>query len=190
MDNALTDNDLMLRFSRTGDEAAFAALVRRWDGRVLAFLTKAAGDYHAALDLRQEVFIRLYRYGRTYDPAYAFTTWFFRIVSNVLNTWRAKQARLPRPTTGNGPTGGAQENPRRSAILHEIGGGIEKAVAELSPKERELVLLRLHLELSYREIGEILNEPETTVKSRFYSILGRLRGALEPHAENVRSYAG
>ena len=77
-----TDREIMAAYTRTGDPGAFEHLVRRWDDRVFGFLAKATGDLEAAKDLRQEVFIRLYRHGASYDPQFAFTTWFFRIFSN------------------------------------------------------------------------------------------------------------
>src|SRR5690606_40458799 len=81
----------MERFSRKGVTAAYAELVRRWDRRVLSFLYKACGDYESAKDLRQEVFVRVFRYGAGFRPEYAFTTWLFRIASNTMNTWKRKE---------------------------------------------------------------------------------------------------
>ena len=73
----------------------------------------------------------------------------------------------------------AAAGPRDFAARDEARGKIDDAVAELADTDRELLLLRLDLELSYREIGKILNMPETTVKSKFYKLLGRLRKSLE-----------
>lgn len=180
-----TDTELMLRFSRWRDESAFEQLVRRWEGPVFSYLAKAAGNWHAAGDLRQEVFIRVYRYGRTYNPDYKFTTWLFRIASNVLSTWRKKQRRggmLDR-FRRNGDEAfeiaDTAAGPREFAARVEARGKIDEAVAELADADRELLLLRLDLELSYREIGKILDMPETTVKSRVYKLLARLRKSLE-----------
>ena len=180
-----TDTELMLRFSRWGDESAFEHLVRRWEGPVFSYLAKAAGNWHAAGDLRQEVFIRVYRYGRTYNPDYKFTTWLFRIASNVLSTWRRKQRRggmldwFRRNGDEALDVADAAAGPRDFAARDEARGKIDDAVAQLDAGDRELLLLRLDLELTYREIGEILDMPETTAKSRFYKLLERLRKSLE-----------
>ena len=186
---AATDKALMRRLKRRHDDGAFETLVRRWDARVLAFLTKASGDREAAKDLRQEVFIRLYRYGATYNPEYSFPTWLFQIASNVLSTWQAKEARgLQRlwkfeeeaariPLADPGP------GPRELAALDELNGRIEAAMKQFTLKERQLLLLRLDLELSYPEIATIMGAPETTVKSRFYSALKRLRSKIQETQE-------
>ena len=83
----------MIRIGRRRDRGAFEELARRWDGRVLAYLAKSCGDLDAAEDLRQEAFVRLWRHGGRYDPRFAFSTWLFRVVGNVLRTWRAAQGR-------------------------------------------------------------------------------------------------
>jgi RNA polymerase sigma-70 factor (ECF subfamily) len=69
-------------------------------------------------------------------------------------------------------------NPRDRAVASELNRKVRNAVGRISSTERELLLLRMDLDLSYREISEILGIPESTIKSRFYKILGRLRQSL------------
>jgi RNA polymerase sigma-70 factor, ECF subfamily len=182
------DTELMTRFSQLGDRAAFEELARRWDRRVLAFLSKSCGDAEAAHDLRQEVFIRIYRYGASYDPRFRFTTWLFRIAANVLRDWLARQARdreLARSGQGK-PDLPAMDPPdpapaqSERMMVAEADDALRAMLARLSPDERELILLRFDAGMSYREIGEIRHVPETTVKSRIYKLLGRLRRQLDP----------
>lgn len=184
MHEAPSDQDLMKRFCRRRDLKAFELLVHRWDRPVVSFLAKASGNREAAEDLRQEVFLRVYKYAGTYKPGYPFTTWLFRIASNVLATWRAKQARErrfewpPEDSAAAADVADAAPGPRERAALGEISDEVDAAVARLSAPERELILFRLGMNLSYREIGAILDTPETTIKSRFYGLLGRLRKSL------------
>ena len=179
----------MRRLKRCRDDGAFETLVLRWDARVLAFLAKASGDREAAKDLRQEVFIRLYRFGSTYDPEYSFPTWLFQIASNVLSTWHAKEARGLRrlwkfeEEGGRIPLADPGPGPRELAALDELNGRIEEAMKQFTLKERQLLLLRLDLELSYPEIANIMGAPETTVKSRFYSTVKRLRSKIQETEE-------
>jgi RNA polymerase sigma-70 factor (ECF subfamily) len=171
----------MEMFARDGDRAAYEELVRRWDSRLVAFLMKASGNFEAARDLRQEVFLRIYKYGSTYDPAFAFTTWMFRIVNNVLATWRqreAKRAFTPWDADRLAQAPDFARGPRERAELKGVGHEIRDAIARLESAERELILLRLDLELSYKEISDILGEPETTLKSRFYALMRRLKELL------------
>lgn len=184
------DRALMEGFALHGSRTAYEALVRRWDDKLLAFLVKATGDSEAAKDLRQEVFLRVYRFGAGYDPRYAFTTWFFRIVRNVIIDWQKARAR----PAGNAGSGGcelesvrdARPHPRTQAERTEIVDTVNRALATFSVEERELLLLRLQFELSYREIGEVCGVPESTAKGRIYALLGRVREALETlHAEYI-----
>jgi len=180
-----SDRDLILRFNGRNDRRAFEELVHRWDGRVIAFLVKASGNPEVAKDLRQEVFVRLYRYGRTYDPRFSFPTWLFRIATNVLKSWGARRNRWDRVQSSlDGETEfpdpvDSSPNPRESAALGEMEDRVGAAIGELSVEDRELLLLHLDLDFSYREIGEIQDTPETTVKSRFYKVLQRLRQELK-----------
>ncbi len=184
----------MKRFCRRRDLKAFEMMVHRWDRPVLSFLAKASGNREAAEDLRQEVFLRVYKYAGTYKTGYPFTTWLFRIASNTLATWRAKQARgqafqWPQDHGAEAPeVPDAAPGPRERAALSEIGKEVDAAVARLSAPERELVLLRLGMNLSYREISAILDTPETTIKSRFYGLLGRLRKSLGQTAAQQRMH--
>lgn len=185
------DRNLMLRFSRKNDRKAFDSLVRRWDRPVLSFLAKASGDYHAAQDMRQEVFLRVYRYGDTYKPEYTFTTWLFRIACNVMSTWRKKASRGSAfmdalPDEGEllvDPAPGPREHAERG----ELGEDIESMLGELSADDRALIVLRLGLEFTYGEIAEVFGTPETTVKSRFYTALTRLRSTLGEQTKRERS---
>lgn len=182
----LSDRELMRAYAQTGDRDACAALVTRWDGRVFGYLAKCTGDVEAAKDLRQEVFLRLYRYGNTYDDAYAFTTWFFRIVSNVLATWKRSNGRL-HPVSIHGLESRHADHaagPSERAHWREVGDFVRAALDRLTPEDRELLLLRLDLERSYREIGEIVGAPETTVKSRIYLLFAGLRNELKDTRES------
>ena len=175
-----SDKELMLRVGRQ-DHAALEELLRRWDRRVLTYLAKVCGDREAAQDLRQEVFIRVYRYGATYNPDYAFTTWLFRIVRNVMSSWRVRQSRTPRAAatgieemTLHDPALGPSDKAAQSESVLRV----RQAVGQLAPHEQELIVMRMYMNMNYREIAEIMDIPETTIKSRFYVLLGRLRETL------------
>lgn len=175
---ALDDRDLMVRTRRSDGAEGFAELVNRWDRRVLSFLTKASGDPEAAKDLRQEVFLRVHRYRASYDPTYAFSVWLFRIVSNVLCTWQTKQRRRRLVGVPTEEPADPSPSPSDCASRAEVADQVRAVIGKLSPGERELLLLRFDLELSYREIAEIQGAPETTVKSRVYTVLQHLRKSL------------
>ena len=175
-DGRQSDSDLVVAFGKRQNISAYEELVHRWDHRVLAFLVKTTSDYEAAQDLRQEVFLRVFRY------EYAFTTWFFRIVRNVLSTWRSKESRRLRLMTSDDEDSkivDLRPTPRDRASTSESVELLREAIDRLAPPEREVLLLRFDLGMSYREIAEIQEAPETTIKSRVYKLLTELKIALE-----------
>lgn len=186
VDHELSDRDLMGAFTLRGDRAAFEALLRRWDRRIYAYLARASGDPDAAEDLRQEVFVRVFRHAGSYNPRFAFSTWLYKIAANVLSTWKVRRARreVPLDLTGNGgaypePRDPAPD-PRQRAAAAQAANGVRRAIDGLDVAERELLLLRFEMDMSYREIAEIHDAPETTIKSRIYKLLERLRDRVEP----------
>ncbi len=185
-----SDAELTVAFGRRQDLAAYEELVSRWDNRVLAFLVKSTRDFEAAQDLRQEIFLRVYRYAATYKPEFAYTTWFFRIVRNVLSTWRTKESKRLRIVERDEDSSrivDLRPSPRERAEIEERSRAVRVAIDTLQADERELLLLRFDLGLSYREIGEIHGSPETTIKSRVYKLLGELRDSMS--AENTTRWA-
>ena len=181
MTKSPSDRELMIQVGRRQDRGAFEELARRWDGRVLAFLAKSRGDLDAAEDLRQEAFVRLWRHGGRYNPRFAFSTWLFRIVGNALRSWRAAEGRRGAAVVREVETaqpGDVAPNPREALARKESAGRVREALARLTVEERELLLLRFDLDFTYRQIGQILEAPETTVKSRLYKLLGQLRREL------------
>jgi RNA polymerase sigma-70 factor (ECF subfamily) len=183
----------MVAFGRSRDERLFVELVRRWDERLLRFLARASGDVEAAKDLRQDVFVRVYQYAATFNGQNAFSTWLFRIALNRLHTWRGTVTKLNTlnehaGSYGSGNGLGRVKGPEEMAVQDEVEVAVRQELGRLEAGERELLLLRFQQDLSYREIGVILETPETTVKSRIYTILHRLREPLAGHRETMRSF--
>lgn len=176
-----TDKALIQAVGTANDRAAFDALVQRWDRRIFAFLAKAGGDVEAAADMRQDVFLRVWKYAATYNEAYAFSTWLYRIAHNVLHTWRAKRNgsyTFPLNEKEDTHEAPGSYRPDHSAITSEIDQRVRTAIDGFEVDDRELLLMRLQTEMPYREIGEVLGIPETTAKSRAYKLMSRLREQL------------
>jgi RNA polymerase sigma-70 factor (ECF subfamily) len=176
-----TDKALIQAVGTAQDRAAFDALVQRWDRRVFAFLAKAGGDVEAAADMRQEVFLRVWKYAASYNDSYAVSTWLYRIAHNVLHTWRAKRnGSYTFPLSDQEDTFEAPGSyrPDHSAITSEIDRRVRAAIDGFDVNDRELLLMRIQSEMPYREIGEVLGIPETTAKSRSYKLMAKLREQL------------
>lgn len=188
-----TDRDLIRAVGACRDYDALAELVRRWDRPIYDFLAKASGNLESAKDLRQEVFLRVFRHASTYDPRYAFTTWLFRIAVNQLRTWQSHERRPDRATVPlddvlDLPAMAEQyPPPDRLAMRVEMKERVRLTMNALEEHEREILLLRFQLDMNYREIGDVLGIPETTAKSRVYSLLLRLRDPLSDYRAAERT---
>lgn len=180
----------MVQLKCSQNPKALEEIIRRWDRRVTSFLVKACGDYDAAQDLRQEVFLRVYRYAHSYDPRFSFASWLFRIAGNVLKTWWRRHNNIEtmeEPLDENVAESLLRDpapDPRIQAHGREFESRLRSAISRMNPSQRELLLYRLDMDLTYREIAQIIGAPETTVKSRVYAIIEQLRRTLE-HSENL-----
>lgn len=180
------DPDAMLmRDFRSGDAGAFRRLLDRNGVVVYKLAFRYLGNSADAEDVVQEVFLRVYKAARDYEPTAKFSTWVYRITVNVcLNRLRASRAR---PTVSldpavlfddpgaTGPTGGRQPAPSARLEREELEERIRRALASLPETQRTAVLLRRFNEMSYEEIAEVM---ETTVPA-VKSLLARARQTLK-----------
>ena len=157
-----------VRAAIDGDLAAFEELVRTYQAAVWRFLKHLLGDRELAEDVTQETFLRVYQRLQSFRFDAKFSTWVFQIARNAgVDALRSRTRRLrlvdvaPRPAPAPDPHAGA-----------EVGA----ALASLSPKLREALLLVEILGLSYRETAMVLRVPEGTVKSRVFQARDRLIG--------------
>jgi RNA polymerase sigma-70 factor, ECF subfamily len=155
-----------IRAAMDGDLAAFERLVRRYQAHVWRFLRHLLGDAALAEDVTQETFLRLYQRLPTFAGRSKFSTWVFRVARNAgVDALRAARrhdrllAELPAARPGPAP------DARVEAMA---------AVASLSPKLREALLLVEVFGFAYREAAEVLRVPEGTVKSRVFQARVRL----------------
>ncbi|MCI0681731.1 MAG: sigma-70 family RNA polymerase sigma factor [Gemmataceae bacterium] len=173
------DHVLMERW-RLGDVRAFEALVRRWEGPVARFLARYGSDRDSAADATQEVFLRVFRSGSSYQPRTAFSTWLFQIALNVARD-AARRRRIPAMLPEHLLT--ADADPSAAVAKREAAAAVDRALAELPEPLRLVLVLRHYQGMSFAEISRVCDVPATTLKSRFAAALDRLRkslGALKP----------
>ena len=177
------DRDLIAS-ARLGDLLAFNSLIGRWERRVYAYLLRSTGNREDAMDVCQDVFLKAFRGLGGLASTDRFPGWLFRIAHNELVSAR----RRAKPTVGLRDFERAVElsTPPRSQ-LGEFGYGraelvflVEQALGSLPPKQREIVLLKVHHGFKFHEIAEIVGCPVSTAKSRLYAGLAALRKVLEP----------
>jgi len=159
-----------------GDRSAFDELVDRYQGPLFNAAYRITGSVDDAMDATQTAFVKAFEKLRTFDPRYRFFSWIYRIVVNqslnIVDRRRDESALEPELAAHGG-------SPEIAADDHDRARMLERALLELSPEHRAVVVLK-HLDgFSYQEIGDMLGVPEKTVKSRLFDARKRLRRILE-----------
>ena len=190
---ARTDVQLMLDV-KAGDEQSFALLLHRYRTPLVNFLFRMVRNREQAEDLAQEVFIRVYRARADYVPSAKFTTWLFRIATNLaLNSVRdtrhqRMEVSLDAPVTVDSEEGDerpldvAEKNPNiEEHLVQEVQREmIRHAIDKLPEKQRAAVLLHKYQDLDYGEISKILSCSESALKSLLFRAYETLRVELAP----------
>ena len=184
----------LLEAARAGDEAAFAELVRRYRNQITNYVYRLTNDYDAAVDLAQETFMRVFRAADRYRSSYAFSTYIYRIATNlaVSELRRRRRRRLvsltgffqPREQGGQpAEFDPADGRPLQDAALvdDERRRAVARAITTLPEKYRAPLVLRDVEERSYEEIAHILGMSEGTVKSRISRARSFLRDKLQAY---------
>jgi RNA polymerase sigma-70 factor (ECF subfamily) len=168
------DADLMARWQR-GDDAAFEALVRRWQQPMARFLFRLTGRADLVHDLCQEVFLRVHAARGGYREGGHFSGWLYRIALNV-----ARDARRGRHAPGPLAAEPADPAGATEAVCQqrELARLVAQAVAELPEPLRVVLALRHDEGLSFEAIARLTGTPASTLKSRFAAALRQLRDRL------------
>src|SRR5271166_957943 len=188
-----TDVQLMLDV-KSGDEASFALLLHRYRTPLVNFLYRMVRNREQAEDLAQEVFLRVYRARADYVPSAKFTTWLFRIATNLaLNSIRDNRyqkledsidspARIDSEDGDDRPLDVAEQHPNiEQHLVEDVRVKmIRHAIDKLPEKQRAAVLLHKYEELDYAEIAKILNCSESALKSLLFRAYEALRVELAP----------
>jgi RNA polymerase sigma-70 factor (ECF subfamily) len=165
------DNQLVER-CLAGQEEAWEDLVTVHTRRVYAICYRFTSSSHAAQDLTQEVFLRVFKSLKSYRVGEgSFTVWLSRLTRNLLidHYRRTKLERVTDSIEGQLPLlEGRTSSSRTDGLLagREASEMLQAALRKLSPELREAVILRDLEEMEYKEIAQVLDVPEGTVKSR------------------------
>jgi len=186
----ISDEQLMWRVQMDDDEGAFAGLMRRWEAPIQRLCLRMTGDAHRGEDLAQETFLRVYARRKDYQPSGKFSTWLWRIALNLCyDELRRRQRREESPLEHEGgePTApwiaslaAPEPAPDKSLADRERGELVREALLQLPEAYRTVLVLRHYEDLKFREIAEVLEVPEGTVKSRMAEALSRIARLLEP----------
>jgi RNA polymerase sigma-70 factor (ECF subfamily) len=184
-----SDAAIMLRVA-AGDEAGFNYLVEKYHRPMIHFLFRMVGNQAIAEELSQEVFLRVYRARDSYRAEAKFTTWLYRIATNLaVNHARdtkhermAKTVYLDEPDTETGTApdvADGEMTAEQSLLRDERMTAIRKHVMALPERQRMAVLMHKYQGMDYRQIGEVLKLSESATKSLLFRAYQTLRDKLK-----------
>jgi RNA polymerase sigma-70 factor (ECF subfamily) len=194
---ALRDPDVRLMLEvRDGSAAAFEELMLRFQGRLVTVLEHLVGDRDQAEDLAQEVFLRVYRARKSYQPEARFCTWLYAIAnhaaSNALRS-RSRRREVTLDARESGPFGAkplerlaqasSGQMPSRQLDKIEVRDIVRVALGSLNDRQRMAVLLSKFEEMSYADIAESMQLSPQAIKSLLSRARVNLREVLQPYLE-------
>jgi RNA polymerase sigma-70 factor, ECF subfamily len=187
---AMTRSDVQLMLDvKAGDDASFNLLLQKYRTPLINFLFRMVRDSATAEDLAQEVFLRVYRARKQYSPSAKFTTWLFRIATNLaLNSVRDNRHRqmdVSIDASVEDDEAPLQLPAREMRIDEHMierdrAEFIRQAISSLPEKQRVAVLLHKYEEMDYAEIAKILECSESALKSLLFRAYETLRVQLAP----------
>lgn len=175
------DVELMLRV-RIGDEAAFQALFRRHAAPLVGFVDRFFHNRAQSEEVVQEVFLKVYRARKRYEPRAKFTTWLYTIATRAcLNEVRRNRPRRTEPLEDDPDTAAAGTVPAADQMLEgrRLQELVERVLDRMPDSQRAAMLLVRFGACSYAEAAQILKTTEPAVKSLLFRATDELRQALE-----------
>ena len=185
----MSDADVMLRV-KAGDQTAFDFLVQKYRRAMVSFMYRMARNSAVAEDLAQEVFLRVYRSRENYEASAKFTTWLYRIATNLAVN-HARDTRHERPEVQvsldepDEETGTTVEVPDRSLNAEQAIVQRERMMAirlkvEALPEQQKLaVIMHKYQQMDYKQIAEVLKKSESATKSLLFRAYETLREQLK-----------
>lgn len=177
----------LMQAVRQGDMKAFEQLVEKHQAKVIGTVAKMIGDVGDAEDIAQQVFVRVWNSSSRYEPSARFTTWLFTITRNLAFNELRRRKRRPSAVQESSELGeGTYQVPDSRTKLpshyleeEETGAAIQRAIDALPQMQRMAVILRRYQDVSYEEIGKVLDLSVPAVKSVLFRARTELRERLK-----------
>ena len=186
-----SDAAIMLRV-REGDDSGFTFLIEKYRKPIIHFMYRMTSNQAVAEELAQEVFLRVYRSRESYRAEAKFTTWLYRIATNLgvnyardhKNERAAQNVYLDQPDaeTGTMPdVADVRVTAEQGLLRNERLAGIRAQVMALPERQRQAVIMHKYQEMDYREIGAVLKLSESATKSLLFRAYQTLRERLKDY---------
>ncbi len=184
-----TDAEVMLRV-KAGDQSAFDYLVQKYRRPLVSFMYRMARNTAAAEDLAQEVFLRVYRSRSSYEASAKFTTWLYRIATNLaVNHARDTRKERPEVTVSldepDEDTGSTLDvadgtiSAEEALVRRERMMAIRSKVEALPERQKLAVLMHKYQQMDYKQIADVLKLSESATKSLLFRAYETLREQLK-----------
>ena len=188
-DGGRSDAEIMLRV-KAGDDSAFEYLVQKYRRPMVSFMFRTAHSNAVAEDLAQEVFLRVYRSRESYEASAKFTTWLYRIATNLaVNHARDTRHERPENTVSldepDAQSGRTLDLPDRTPsaeatiVQRERVAAIRQRVQALPERQRMAVVMHKYQQMEYRQIADVLKLSESATKSLLFRAYETLREQLK-----------
>jgi len=185
-----SSDDQLVGLARKGDDRAFEELVERYKQKAYRIAFDFTRDRDEAKDLSQEAFLRAFTHLRNFDGRSSFYTWFYRILVNICLDYRRRKQRASTEELNEQIENQAEPSqlaptpvaPDEHASARQFSQRVGMALAELPPKQRTAFILKNHQGLSIREIAEMMQTAEGTVKVHLHRAVMALRERLAEFA--------
>ena len=185
-----SDIDLILRV-KSGDDSAFSEILKRYYNKILNYVYRYTNNRETSEDLTQEIFMRVHRSVKNYRPEAKFSTWLYKIATNLCLTEVATRAKKYTSSLDEVQQNvGSMEDEKSVDQLHvryrsEIKKMIFEAMNTLSEKERSAIMLCKYEQLSYDEVAQTLDCTVGAVKTYVYRGRMKLIDKLKPYLAEV-----
>jgi RNA polymerase sigma-70 factor (ECF subfamily) len=183
----LTDEELVISV-RSGDHQSLGVLVARWERPLFCFAYRMLQRHEDARDICQETFLRVLKKAHRFREGSKFSTWMYQIALNLCRDQLRKRRRwsmilsedreLNEQTDIPPDVRLAGDDPSLQVEKRQKTRALQLALKEIPPEQREVLIMKEYEGLKFKEIAEILDAPESTVKSRMYYGLTGLKTAL------------
>lgn len=183
-------DEILVKKAQKGDTDAFGELVRLHENRIYSLCLRMMGNPEDAMDAAQDAFIKAWEKLGKFRGESAFSTWLYRLATNTcldLIAARGKTAAVSLSDEEGGTFDTPDEAPTPQEALEqkERAAALKAAMDSLSDEARTMLILREGQGLSYEEIGNVLNLPPGTVKSRLFRAREKLREELLSKNGNI-----
>ena len=166
----------LLEDCKRGDRQALGSLVRRYERPVYNAAFRMLGNPDEAADVTQTVFLKVFGHLDRFDPKYKFFSWIYRIaVNESINQLNRRKRQEPLAEN----IVSSERGPDSMVEAGRLSDQLQDALMALTEDHRAVIVLRHFNECSYRQISEILEVPEKTVKSRLFSARQKMKDKLE-----------